>query len=78
MKFRDVRDTLAELGIEWEQGKGKGSHGAFVGLSLGSKTRRVFPIPHQHQREVGTDYLAGLRRCFELTPKNGVPKNTFR
>lgn len=78
MRFRDLRDILAELGIEWEQGKGKGSHGAFVGLSLGSKTKRVYPIPHHQQREVGSAYLAGLRRCFELTPKYGVPKNLLR
>jgi hypothetical protein len=79
MKFRDLRRLLSEeFSIEWNEGKGKGSHGAFQGLTHLSKVRAVFTIPRKHQRETGKPYVSGLRRRFELTKEHGVPDDLFR
>ena len=58
---------LARLGVHWYPGKGKGSHGAFVGLSKQSRIRRAFTLPKSQQREVSRGYLNPLLRTFELS-----------
>ena len=70
MKFRELKSLLAEHGIEWNPDRGKGSHGAFEGLTLNTKVRAVFIIPKSQQREVSQAYLNPLCRKFEIDPKS--------
>ncbi len=77
MKFRKLRDRLAAYGIEWDPAVGKGSHGAFVGLSHHTRIRRVYPLPKDQQKEVSPIYLKPLRRQFELLPEHGVSDEEF-
>ena len=77
MKFRKLTKTLAKYGIQWDPSLGKGSHGAFVGLSRHTKTREVFPLSTKQQEEVQSKYLKPLRRAFELLPEYGVSDDEF-
>ena len=52
MKFRKLKKKLAEYGIQWDPKIGKGSHGAFVGLSRVTKTRETYPLSMKQQEEV--------------------------
>mgnify|MGYP001587384376 FL=1 len=78
MKFRELCRVLSDFGIQWDERKGKGSHGAFKGLTRVSKTRAVFTIPHGQQKETDRPYIVAIRRRFELTKENGVPDDVFR
>ena len=78
MKFRDLKKVLSRFGIEWDARRGKGSHGAFVGLSHVSRLRRVYVLPASQQKEVSQAYLNPLRRTFELTSEHGVSDGLFR
>lgn len=77
MRFRNLKRLLGEYGIEWDESRGKGSHGTFCGLTLVSRTRQVFPIPRNQQVEIRNPYLSALRRAFELTEENGVSDKLF-
>jgi hypothetical protein len=77
VKFRELRKKLAPLGIHWDERKGKGSHGVFVGMTVKTKIRRVFPLPRKQQKEVSRTYLISLRRAFELTAENGFNDSDF-
>lgn len=77
MNFKRLRKKLAEYGIEWDERKGKGSHGVFVGLSHVTHIRRVYTLPKKQQKEVNNIYLCPLRRAFELTPEHGVTDEEF-
>lgn len=77
MKFRKLKKKLAEYGIQWDPQIGKGSHGAFVGLSHVTKTRETFPLATKQQEEIQAKYLRPLRRAFELLPEHGVSDETF-
>lgn len=77
MKFKTLRDRLANYQIDWDPKIGKGSHGAFVGLSHKTKIRRVFPLPKKQQKDVSPAYLKPLRRAFELLPEHGVADEDF-
>lgn len=77
MNFRALKKKLAEHGIEWDPKVGKGSHGAFVGLSHITKTRETFVLPQNQQKEVQSKYVRPLRRAFELTPEDGVSDDEF-
>lgn len=78
MKFRDLCRVLSEYEIHWNDRKGKGSHGAFEGLTHVSKIRAVFVIPKHQQTEIGMPYMTALRRRFELKKEHGVPDELFR
>jgi len=78
MKFRDLCQVLSDFGIQWNERKGKGSHGAFQGLTHVSKIRAVFVIPHHQQRETRKPYIAAIRRRFELTKEHGVADDVFK
>ena len=67
-KFRKLRKALKQKGIEWHQAKGKGSHGAFVGLVNGKSV--VYTLPDSEQKEVKKIYLRDLIRRFEIKDKN--------
>ncbi len=77
MKFRKLKKKLAEYDIQWDPKIGKGSHGAFVGLSHVTKTRETFPLSRKQQEEVQSKYLNPLRRAFELLPEYGVSDEAF-
>lgn|GEM_PF-2473121 len=77
VKFRKLREKLSGYGISWDPRVGKGSHGAFVGLSRRTHIRRVYPLPRSQQREVSITYVRPLRRAFELTPEDGVSDAEF-
>lgn len=77
VKFRELRKRLEKFGIMWDAKVGKGSHGAFVGLSKRTRIRRVYPLPADQQRDVSNKYLKPLRRQFELTPEDGVSDEAF-
>lgn len=77
MKFRDLRRLLSSFGIEWDERRGKGSHGAFVGLTKNSRIRQVYTLPKDQQKKVSSVYLKPLRRTFELTAQDGVPDDRF-
>ena len=77
MKFQKLKKKLAKWGIEWDQTVGKGSHGAFVGLSLRTQIREVYVLPRSQQTEVDNKYLKPLRRAFELLPEYGVSDKEF-
>ncbi len=77
MKFRKLKKKLAEYDIQWDSKLGKGSHGAFVGLSHVTKTRETFPLSRKQQEEVQSKYLNPLRRAFELLPEYGVSDEAF-
>jgi hypothetical protein len=72
-----LRNKLSECGINWDPTIGKGSHGAFVGLSRRTRILRVFPLPRDQQKEVHHKYLKPLRRAFELLPADGVSDEEF-
>ncbi|MHC4696468.1 MAG: hypothetical protein ACYTFA_06985 [Planctomycetota bacterium] len=72
MNFRKLRKKLAEYGIEWDPSVGKGSHGAFVGLSRRTRLREVYVPPESQQKDVAAKYIKPLRRAFELLPEYGV------
>ncbi len=79
VKFRKLKRILNKnYNILWDQDKGKGSHGSFVGLSRKSRTRETYPIPHKHQQDVPNVYVNALRRAFELTEKDGVKDDLFK
>lgn len=77
MKFRKLKKKLAEYDLQWDSKLGKGSHGAFVGLSHVTKTRETFPLSRKQQEEVQSKYLNPLRRAFELLPEYGVSDEAF-
>ena len=77
MKFRKLKKKLAEYDIQWDPKVGKGSHGAFVGLSRVTKTRETFPLSIKQQEEVQSKYLKPLRRAFELLPEHGISDHEF-
>jgi len=78
LKFRELKKVLSRFGIEWDARRGKGSHGAFVGLSHVSRLRRVYVLPSSQQKEASRAYLNPLRRTFELTNEHGVSDDLFR
>ncbi len=77
MNFRKLRKKLAEYGIEWDPSIGKGSHGAFVGLSRRTKLREVQVLPKSQQTDVSAKYIRPLRSAFELVPEYGVSDEEF-
>ena len=77
MKFRKLKKKPAEYGIQWDPKIGKGSHGAFVGLSRITKTRETYPLSMKQQEEVQSKYIKPLRRAFELLPEHDVSDDDF-
>ena len=77
MKFRKLKKKLADYGILWDPTVGRGSHGAFVGLTRITKTREVHVLPQSQQEEIQAKYLNPLRRTFELTQEHGVSDDEF-
>lgn len=77
MKFRKLVKKLATFGIRWDKRSGKGSHGAFIGMTAQTRLSRVFVIPYSQQREISKAYLAPLRRAFELTTEDGISDDEF-
>ena len=77
MRFRKLKKKLADYGILWDGSVGKGSHGAFVGLSRVTRTREAYTLPKAQQDEVQNKYLKPLRRAFELTLEDGVSDEDF-
>ena len=67
--FRQIKSNLNTLGISWEPKRGKGSHGCFIGPHQETGRLHSYPIPHNQQREITTDYIKGIRRRFGLTDK---------
>lgn len=78
MKFRELKKLLSKYGIEWDETRGKGSLGAFVGLSFATRIRRVYTLPAYQQKNVSKAYLGPLRRAFELTTEYGFADDMFQ
>ena len=64
--FRELTKRLKALNIEWDDDKGKGSHGGFVGPDKHGRIQ-AFPIPKGERKETRKSYLKSLCRRFELT-----------
>lgn len=77
MKFRHLKRVLSKYGIEWDERRGKGSHGVFRGPTYSSKLNKVYPIPKDQQKETSTIYINPLRRTFELTEEYGIADDLF-
>ena len=77
MKFRHLRKLLDSYGIIWNATRGRGSHGAFQGLTHISRIRATFTLPHSSQKRVARPYINALRRKFELTDEFGVGDDKF-
>jgi len=77
VKFRDLKRLLSKFGVEWDERRGKGSHGAFAGYSHVTKIKASFTLPANQQRDVSKAYLNPLRRKFELTAGDGVSDDLF-
>ena len=73
LKFRRLKEILGKFGVEWESGKGKGSHGSFWKRMDGG----IFTYPVPHQTEVLICYVRGCRKKFKLTADDGVSDKTF-
>ncbi len=63
-----LKRHLRKVGIEWQRGKGKGSHGSFVGFDAKGK-KQSFTIPISNGKEVWRTYLKGLIHRFGFTDK---------
>ena len=77
MKFRELKKILARFGISWDNRRGKGSHGVFVGLTHVTRLRQVYPVPSKQQKQIDVAYINPLRRKFELTAEDGVDDEAF-
>ncbi len=77
MKFRELRKVLERFGIYWDSSIGKGSHGAFCGISHVTRLRKVYPLSKDQQREVSKIYLRALRKTFEVTSDHDVSDDLF-
>jgi len=63
--FRELANRLKSLSIYWEKGRGKGSHGCFVGPDANGKIQ-AYPIPKSNQKDVCRSYLKGLCQRFGI------------
>ena len=77
VKFRKLRKKLAEWNIMWDPSIGRGSHGAFVGLTRHTRIRHVYLLPRNQQEETAAKYIKVLRRQFELLPEHGIDDAKF-
>jgi len=66
--FKRLKRKLAKYNISWDQQRGKGSHGCFVGLDSKGK-RQSYPIPYKQQKNINRNYLKALFNRFALTPE---------
>jgi hypothetical protein len=65
--FRKLIKLLAQRDIQWDPGKGKGSHGCFVGPDADHEIQS-YPIPYRQQRETARVYLKGICDRFGMNP----------
>ena len=77
MRFRWFKKVLRDFGIEWDEEIGKGSHGAFIGLTYHTRILHVHVLPRSKQTDVQRKYLNPLRRQSELTADDGVSDILF-
>lgn len=77
MKFRKLKKKLARWDISWDPTIGRGSHGAFVGITHHTRIRHVFTLARDQQEETAKKYIKALRRQFELLPEYGVGDSEF-
>jgi leucyl aminopeptidase (aminopeptidase T) len=71
--FRNIKRLLEkEYNILFDPNQGKGSHGVFYGKNVQTGQNATYPIPHHQQREMRSDYMNGLIRCF------GLAKDVFK
>jgi hypothetical protein len=64
--FRELAKLLAPQEIVWKKGKGKGSHGAFVGLDSKGNLQ-AFSLPRSQSKDVRKHYLKELCRRFDIS-----------
>jgi len=74
LKFNVLKAILSRYGVEWNPGRGKGSHGSFQKLMNGGVYS--YPIP-RHSKDVLQCYVRGVRKKFKLTPDDGVSDAAF-
>ncbi len=73
IKLRRLRQILKRFGVEWDPGRGKGSHGMFEKVMHGG----VFTYPVPDQTDVLVCYVRGCRKKFKLTAEDGVSDDEF-
>lgn len=71
--MRRLRRILRAHGVEFDESRGKGSHGIFSGVVEGK--RRVFPVPKM--KDVPVQYVRSVRRRFQPTEEDGVTDREF-
>lgn len=73
VKLRRLKQILKHYGVEWDQRRGKGSHGSFVKTING----RVFSYPVPDEKDVLICYVKGCRTKFKLTVEDGISDKDF-
>jgi hypothetical protein len=73
IKLRRLRQILKSFGVQWNPGKGKGSHGSFIKAMEGG----VFSYPVPDEKDVLVCYVRGCRKKFKLTAEDGVSDQDF-
>ena len=73
LKFRRLKEIFARFGVQWDAGKGNGSHGSFYK----SMDAGMFTYPVPDQKDVLICYVRGCRKKFKLTDDDGVSDREF-
>jgi hypothetical protein len=66
-KFSRLKRRLKRYQIYWDQDKGKGSHGSFIGPDKDGNSQS-YTIPLKQQNETEKVYLKGVCNRFGLDP----------
>lgn len=74
LKLRRLKEILRTFGIEWNEQKGKGSHGSFWKKGDGGFVS--YPVPTTRD-DILICYVRGCRKKFKLTAEDGVSDNDF-
>ena len=69
-KFSPLRRRLKRFQIHWDESKGKGGHGSFVGPHKITRQIQAYTLPSSQTREVHIVYIKGLMERFGLTPED--------
>jgi hypothetical protein len=73
LKLRDLKRILRRFGVDWTDGRGKGSHVLF--FKDFDDGRYSYPVPNRD--DVLPPYVKGCRKKFRLLPEDGVSDEDF-
>ncbi len=74
LKLNDLRRILRSFGVDEDSSRGKGSHTLFQSTIDGATVS--YPVPTSGG-EVHSVYVAGCRKKFRLTEKDGISDREF-